>query len=117
MSDKIWELIEAAGIALSPFLPPFLGSLVGLRWSDGATRRDRVWSWGSSFVLGVVGGGAAAEYFELGPKLTIAAGFMIAVVGAEFLAILIVVLRDALKDPAAAFVKWRDIVMFRRSQS
>lgn len=116
MSEKFWQLIEALGVTFAPFLPPFLGALVGLRWSAGATKTDRVWSWASSFILGSIGGGAVAEYFQLGPKLTIAVGFMIAVVGAEFLAIMIVVLRDAAKDPAAAFRKWRDLLMFRSNQ-
>lgn len=116
MGDRVWQLIEAAGVTFAPFLPPFLGALIGLRWSDGATKRDRVFSWASSFVLGSVCGAAVSEYFTLGPKLTIAAGFMIAVVGAEFLAILIVMLRDARADPAAAFRKWRDLFLFRSNQ-
>ena len=104
------ELILAA----TPFAVPAFGAIIGLRWSEGASRRDRVYSVLSSWLLGIILGDAVVEMWGFGPKLGAAARFMIAIVGTEFLALVFALAREFRADPYAAARRWRDLILFGR---
>ena len=101
---------------LAPYLPPAFGAVVGLRWARAQTARQRVLSFAAGFGLAVWFGPAIAELLALGPKATIAAGIVIAIVGMDIVGGLIVAARQFGQAPLAALRGWIDLWLGRGSQ-
>ncbi len=101
MSDRFSWLGD-----LAPYLPPALGSLIGLRWAKEQTARQKVVSFALSFGLGVYLGPATAELLSLGPKAAVAAGILIAVVGMDVIGGLVAAARAFQAAPLDSFKSW-----------
>ncbi len=109
MSERLsWLGDNFASLSASPapYLPPALGSLIGLRWAGAQTPTQKVVSFGLSFGLGVYLGPAVAEILSLGPKATVAAGILIAIVGMDVLGGLMVAGTAFRNDPVGSFKAW-----------
>lgn len=100
--------LSAAWDRLSPFIPPALGALVGLRYAAPRPARDRVVSWLLSVAAGLYLGGAVGEFYGLGLRTTGGAMFLIAMLAMELFAVLVAALRQWAADPVGTFRKWRD---------
>ncbi len=87
----------------APYLPPALGSLIGLRWAREQTATQKVTSFALSFGLGVYLGPAVAEILSLGPKAAVAAGILIAVVGMDVIGGLMALSAAFRADPIGTF--------------
>jgi hypothetical protein len=93
---------------LAPYLPPAFGALIGLRYTKDQTPAQKASSFLTGFGLAVYCGPALAELLALGPKATIAAGILIAIVGMDIVGGLIVAARQFGSAPVAAFRGWLD---------
>jgi hypothetical protein len=93
---------------LGPYLPPAFGALIGLRYAREQTPVQKLSSFASGFGLAVWCGPARAELLALGPKATIAAGILIAIVGMDIVGGLIVAARQFGQAPAASVRGWLD---------
>ena len=91
---------------LAPYLPPAIGSLIGLRWAREQTATQKVTSFACSFALGVYLGPAIAEILSLGPKAAVAAGILIAVVGMDVIGGLMALSAAFRADPIGTFKAW-----------
>ena len=91
---------------LAPYLPPAFGAVVGLRWAKAQTARQRVLSFAAGFGLAVWFGPAIAELLALGPKATVAAGILTAIVGMDAIGGVMAALSSFKSDPVAAFRAW-----------
>lgn len=101
MSNRLDPLAE-----LAPYLPPAFGALLGLRWARAQTARQRVLSFAAGFGLAVWFGPAIAELLGLGPKATVAAGILTAIVGMDAIGGVMVAVAAFRSDPLAAFKAW-----------
>lgn len=101
---------------LVPYLPPAFGALIGLRYATGQTGLQKLSSFAGGFGLAVWCGPALAELLALGPKATIAAGIVIAIVGMDIVGGLIVAARQFGQAPLAALRGWIDLWLGRGSQ-
>jgi len=99
---------------LAPYLPPAFGALIGLRWAKDQTPRQKVFSFATGFGLAVWFGPALAEILALGPKTTIAAGILIAILGMDAIGGLLAVAAQFRSDPPGTFRAWRDAWLGRR---
>lgn len=91
---------------LAPYLPPAFGALIGLRNAGSQTPAQRVVSFFLGFGLAVYMGPAIAELFSLGPKATIAAGILTAVVGMDVIGGLMAVAQQFRSAPIATVKEW-----------
>jgi hypothetical protein len=91
---------------LAPYLPPAFGALIGLRNAGSQTPTQRVVSFFIGFGLAVYMGPAIAEIFSLGPKATIAAGILTAVVGMDVIGGLMALAQQFRNAPLAALREW-----------
>ena len=77
-------------------------------------RADLVFSWFCSMGLGIFFGPAVGEHFQLGDTQKMAAGFGIALIGLELIALVVAALRQWASDPVGTFARWRDALLGRR---
>lgn len=96
------------------FIPPLIGGLLGARYAEAQTVRERVTSYLIAATCGVSVGAGIAEYLHLGPWTQGAVMFTLAAVGQEAVAYVIAALRQGITDPASAAGKWIDAVLGRR---
>lgn len=108
-----WDDIAAR---LAPYLPPALGAFIGLRWAQNQTPQQKVTGFVAAFALSVYFAPAVSELLALGPKSTIAAGILIAVVGMDILGGLLAAARAFRRDPVGAFRAWW-VAWWSRGQS
>ena len=86
---------------IAPLVPPALGAAVGLRYTATCSPRDRAAGWILSVAIGIYLGPAIGEAFQLGPKTTVATGFMLAMMGMEIASAAVAFLRRLASDPIA----------------
>lgn len=91
---------------IAPYLPPAFGALIGLRYARDQAPLQKLSSFLSGFALAVWCGPALAELLALGPKATMAAGFLIAIVGMDVVGGLIVAARQFGQAPLASVRDW-----------
>jgi hypothetical protein len=96
------------------FIPPVIGALLGARYAQGQTVRERVLSYGLSAAMGIFVGAGLGEYFSLGRWATGGLQFFVAAIGMEALAYVIAALRQGITDPASTAGKWIDAILGRR---
>lgn len=101
MSDRFAWLAD-----LAPYLPPAFGSFIGLRWAKDQTPLQKVTGFLGGFGLAVWFGPAVAEVFSLGPKATIAAGVLIAVIGMDIIGGLMAAAKAFGANPVQSFKDW-----------
>jgi hypothetical protein len=94
--------LEEIASAVAPFIPPALGSLAGLPYAKSQTPAQKCVSWAVGVAAGFYVGGAVAEFFELRPKGTIAAGFLFGTIGYD----LMLAVTAAAKNPLQSFKDW-----------
>jgi hypothetical protein len=98
--------VEDLTAALAPYLPPAFGAFIGLANAGKQTPTQKVIGFVSGFGLAIYFGPAAAEILSLGPKATIAAGVIIAVVGMDVIGGLMAAAQGFKADPLASFKAW-----------
>lgn len=91
---------------LAPYLPPAFGALVGLRYAKDQTPAQKALSFGVGFGLAVYFGPAIAELLGLGPRATVAAGVLTAVIGMDVIGGLMVAAAAFKANPLDAFRAW-----------
>ena len=91
---------------VAPYLPPAFGAFIGLRWAQNQTPLQKVTGFIGGFGVAVYMGPAVAELLGLGPKATVAAGILLAVVGMDILGGLMAAASAFRVDPAGSFAKW-----------
>ena len=108
--EVLWPLV----------VPPALGALIATRWVrvPGAgrpppSRGELVFAWFCSTALGIFFGPALGEHFGWGDRQKMAAGFGIALVGLELIAVVVAALRQWTADPVGTFARWRDALLGR----
>jgi hypothetical protein len=94
---------------LAPYLPPAFGALLGLRWAGRQGARQKVVSFVAGFGLAVWFGPAIAELLSLGPKATVAAGILTAIVGMDAIGGLMTAAAQFRSDPAGTLRSWLDV--------
>lgn len=109
MADRFMELSDVI-----PFIPPAVGALLGVRYAQNQTVRERVVSWGIAMAFGLFVGAGLGEYFAFGRATTGGIMFGIAALGMEVVAYVIAALRQGVTDPASTAGKWIDAVLGRR---
>lgn len=102
MPDRLREF--ASDIA--PYLPPAFGAFIGLRWAQNQTPTQKVTGFAGGFGLALYMGPAIAEFFNLGPKGTIAVGVLTAVVGMDILGGLMAAAKAFGANPLESFKGW-----------
>ncbi|UYN96596.1 MAG: hypothetical protein KIT25_06590 [Enhydrobacter sp.] len=108
--------LRTAWDVVSPFVPPALGALLGLRYATHRSPRDRMVSWLLAVGAGLYLGGAVGEFYGLGPRVTGGVMFLIAMLAMELFAVLVAALRQLAADPAGAFRRWLDAWLGRGEQ-
>lgn len=108
--DRLWSFFDS----LIPLVPPALGALVGLRYAQNQTMRDRAVAYVGSVVLGIYLGPALGEHLSLGPKTIVGVSFLIAMLGTELFAVAVAAMRQWAADPVGTFAKWRDALLGRK---
>ena len=107
----MYDRIQSMAADVAPYLPPALGSLIGLYWSKNQTPMQKTIGFVAGFGLGMYFGPAASEVLNLGPKATVAAGILIAVVGMDIVGGLLAAAQAFRHDPMAvlrrAVALWR----------
>ncbi len=103
---SVWE-------AVGPFLPPMIGGFIGLRYSQDASKRDQAIAWTCSGIGAIYLSAAIGELYQLGPKMTVAAGFLIAMFGSQLFAIAIAAMKQWSADPVGTFRRYRNAFMGR----
>lgn len=98
-----------------PFVPPAIGAVLGARYAQNQTPRERLLSWLLSMATGWFIGAGVGEHFGLSYGVTGAIMFTLAAVGMEALAYVIAAFRQATADPASAARKWIDAILGRRA--
>ena len=98
--------IEDMSASLAPYLPPAFGALVGLRYTKDQNPVQKASSFFMGFGLAVYFGPAIAETFSLGPKSTIAAGILVAVLGMDAIGGLLAVAAAFRANPVGTFKDW-----------
>ena len=101
---------------LAPFLPPAFGALIGLRYATDQTGLQKLSSALTGFGLAVWWGPALAELLALGPRVAIAAGILIALVGTDIVGGLIAAARQFAVAPLETARGWIDLWLGRKSQ-
>jgi len=86
---------------IAPLVPPALGAFVGLRYTSACSVRDSSAGWVIAAAMGIYLGPAIGEAFQLGPKTTVGAGFMLAMMGMEIASAAVAFLRRVASDPVA----------------
>lgn len=100
------QWIDDLVLFFGPYLPPAFGAFVGARYTRDQPPLDRVLSAVCGFGLGVWLGGAAAEYLQTGPKITVAMGILISMLGMDVVGIAFSVIRQFKNDPLGSFKAW-----------
>ena len=103
--------IKTVWDAIGPFIPPALGAFIGLRYSPDASKRDQAIAWGCSVMGGIYLGAGLGEFYGLGLKTTLAAGFLIAMFGSQLFAVGIAALKQWANDPAGTFRRYRNAIL------
>lgn len=101
MSDKPSLLAD-----LVPYLPPAFGAFIGFVNAGKQTPAQKVIGFVSAFGLAVYFAPALAELLSLGPKATVAAGIVIAVIGMDIIGGLLAASSSFRTDPVASFRSW-----------
>lgn len=91
---------------LAPYLPPAFGAMIGLRWAQNQTPVQKVTGFVGGFGLAVYFGPAIAELLSLGPKSTIAAGILTAIIGMDVIGGLMAAATAFRNDPVGSFKAW-----------
>jgi len=96
------------GIAseVAPYLPPAFGAFIGLRWAKDQTPLQKITGFVGGFGLALYVGPAIAEFFNLGPKGTIAVGVLTAVIGMDILGGLMAAAKAFSINPLESFKGW-----------
>lgn len=98
---------------LAPLAPSALGALIGARYAQDQTPRERVLTWLMSAALGIYVGAAVGGYYSLTRVETGGVQFALAALGMEFVAYAFALLRQAVADPLAALRKLLNAIMGR----
>ena len=98
--------IEDVSAALAPYLPPAFGALMNLPYARNQTRAQRVVSWAVGTAVGLYVGGAVAEWLTLGPRATIASGFLFGAAGYDLMLGLTAAARGFGADPMGSVRGW-----------
>lgn len=101
MADRLSWLSEVA-TATSPYIPPAIGALIGLRYAKDQTPLQKCVSWGIGTMTGLYVGGLVAEWLSLGPRSSIGMGFLLGVAGYD----LMVAVTAAARSPLETFRAW-----------
>lgn len=108
--EALWPLV----------VPPAFGAMIATRWvsspRDGhapPSRAELAFAWVCSTSLGIFFGPALGEYFRLGDYQKMAAGFGVALIGLELIALVVAALRQWAGDPVGTFARWRDALLGR----
>lgn len=111
--EALWPLV----------VPPALGALIATRWvsvpREGRpppSRGGLAFAWFCSMALGIFFGPALGEHFALGDRQRMAAGFGVALIGLELIALVMAALRQWTADPVGTFTRWRDALLGRSGQ-
>lgn len=99
--------------ALAPYVPSALGALIGARYAQDQTPKERVLTWLMSAALGVFVGAAVGDYYTLSRIETGGLQFALAALGMEFVAYAFALLRQAVADPMEALRKFLNAIMGR----
>jgi hypothetical protein len=102
--------------AVGPFIPPFLGGFIGLRYSPQASKKDLAVAWACSSLAGIYCGAAMGEFYGLGLKTTGAAMFLIAMFGSQLFAVAVAALKQWAADPAGTLRRYRNAVLGRSDE-
>ena len=98
--------LEEISVFMAPYLPPAFGALMNLPYAKNQTPTQRLVSWGVGTAVGLYVGGAAAEWLTLGPRSTIAAGFLFGAVGYDLMLGFTAAARGFGSDPMGAVKGW-----------
>lgn len=98
--------LEEIAAEIAPYLPPALGSMIGLHWAKSQTPTQKATGFVGAFGLAVYLGPAAAELLSLGPRSAVAAGILIAVVGMDIIGGLMAAAVAFRTDPLDSFKAW-----------
>lgn len=110
------ELTKLVDTALL-FLPSAIGAVLGMRYKEASTWRERALGFGLSMAAGYYLGGAIGAYFGLPIEVTWGIMFTLGAVGTEVIAYLFALLREGIASPTTAFGKWIDIIFGRRNKT
>lgn len=102
MPDRLREIVTE----IAPYLPPAFGAFIGLRWAKDQTPLQKVSGFAGGFGLAVYFGPATAELLGLGPKATIAAGILIAIIGMDVIGGLMAAAKAFGNNPLESFKSW-----------
>jgi hypothetical protein len=108
--------LEEISAAVAPYLPPAFGALMNLPYAKNQTPAQRVVSWAVGTAVGLYVGGAFAEWLTLGPRATIAAGFIFGAAGYDLMLGITAAARGFGADPMGSVRGWL-ATWFNRSPS
>ena len=108
--------LEEISAAVAPYLPPAVGALMNLPYARSQTPVQRAVSWAVGTAVGLYVGGAVAEWLALGPRATIAAGFLFGAAGYDLMLGLTAAARGFGADPMGSVRGWLS-AWLNRSQS
>lgn len=91
---------------VAPYLPPAFGAFIGLRWAKDQTPAQKLTGFVGGFGLGVYCGPVAAELLNLGPRATVGAGILIAVIGMDVMGGILAAAKAFGADPLNSFRDW-----------
>ncbi len=106
MSAERLSWLGDAVAAITPFIPPSLGALVGLGYARNQTPMQKLVSFGTGAATGIFIGAALAEVFTLGPRATIGVGFLLGMMGYDLMLGLTAAARNFAADPLQSFKAW-----------
>jgi hypothetical protein len=112
MPDRVtsWSsILEWIGL----LAPPAFGALIGMRYAKDQTLKQRGAGFLTAFFLSVYMTPALAEAVNLGPKATVAAGILVAIVGMDIVGALIATIAQLKNDPMGTIKGWVDMWLGR----
>lgn len=95
MSDRLYQLADA----VAPYVPPALGALLGLRYAQNQTNLQKVTSWATGTLAGIYLAPWVGELLDLGPRGTVAVGFLIGFAGYDLMLGLTALMRQFGTNP------------------
>jgi hypothetical protein len=91
---------------VAPYLPASIGALIGLRYAKEQTAGQKIVSCFIGFAIGVYGGAAVAEFFNLGAKGTAGSGLIVGAIGYDAIGGLLAVVSQFKENPVAVGRRW-----------
>ncbi len=95
----IWALVGLAA-------PATFGAIVGARYRNEQTMRQRGWAFVISVGLGIIGAGVSGEVWHFGPWVTAAISVGISVIGQDVVGAAIVIGEKMRVDPFGTIKAW-----------